>query len=164
MRDDFLGGGLASRFMSRDGGGVIDGALLSAWDVGEPGSSVTSLKPSRYMEMASSTLIPPSGKLYGALGVSGDRSVMELLFVSTLLRSVPLFCSMLEREVILEFTLVRSELSSAAPFDGNRGSGKLCALSSWRRSGDSSSLFWRPFNLEVDMDVRRAPRVGGALR
>jgi hypothetical protein len=102
---------------------VIDGALLSARDFGEAGSSVTSLKPSRYMEIASSTLMPSSIP-YGAQGVSGDRSVIELLFVRTLLRSVPLVCSMLDREVKLELTLVRGPSSSAGPFEGKRGNGR----------------------------------------
>jgi hypothetical protein len=62
------------------------------------------------MEIASSTLIPPSFSS-GPSGVSGDRSVMELLFVKTLLRSVPLACSMLDRDVIAELTLERSASS-----------------------------------------------------
>jgi hypothetical protein len=36
---------------------------------------------------------------------------MELLFVKTLLRSVPLACSMLDRDVIAELTLERSASS-----------------------------------------------------
>lgn len=88
-----------------DGLGLDGRDLSSAWRSGDDGSSVTSLKPSKYIEMASSTLIPPS--FSGPSGVSGERSVMELLFVKTLLRSVPLFCSMLEREVIAELTLDR---------------------------------------------------------
>lgn len=88
-----------------DGRGLDGRDLFSAWRSGDDGSSVTSLKPSKYIEMASSTLIPPS--FSGPSGVSGERSVMELLFVKTLLRSVPLFCSMLEREVIAELTLDR---------------------------------------------------------
>lgn len=36
---------------------------------------------------------------------------MELLLVKTLLRSVPLACSMLERDVLAEFTLERSASS-----------------------------------------------------
>lgn len=136
LSDEVLGGCTVSKYVSREGGGVMEGALLSARDLGDPGSSVTSLKPSRYMEMASSTLIPPSNP-YGASGVSGDRSVIELLLVSTLLRSVPLCCSMLDREVRLELTLVRRVLSSAGPLGGKRGSGRPWGPSSWRRSGDS---------------------------
>lgn len=157
-----LGGCISSKSISLDGGGVSDGALLSARDRGDPGSSVTSLNPSRYMDMASSTLIPSSIP-YGASGVSGDRSVIELLFVRTLLRSVPLFCSMLDRDA-MELTLVRSVLSSAGPLDGNRGNGNPWGLSSCRRSGDSCSLGGLFFNREVDMDMRRSPLVGGALR
>lgn len=60
--DVVLGGNITapSRYASLEGGGVIDGALLSARDVGDEGSSATSLKPSRYIEIASSTLMPSS--------------------------------------------------------------------------------------------------------
>jgi hypothetical protein len=59
--DVVLGGNKTapSRYVSLEGG-VIEGALLSARDVGDEGSSATSLKPSRYMEIASSTLMPSS--------------------------------------------------------------------------------------------------------
>lgn len=160
-----LGGCVSSNGASLDGGGVTDAALLSARDRGEAGSSVTSLKPSRYMEMASSTLMPlPLSMPYGASGVSGERSVMELLLVRTLLRSVPLFCSILDRDVMVELTLVRRVLSSAGPLDGNRGSGRPWGVSSWRRSGDSGGPGRLLFNREVDMDMRRPPLAGGALR
>lgn len=117
-----IGGHISSKCVSPEGDGIIDGALLSARDIGEGGSSVTSLKPSRYIEIASSTLIPPS--IPGASGVSGDRSVTELLFVSTLLRSVPLCCSMLDLDVIAELKLDLRGLSSASPLDGKRGKGR----------------------------------------
>lgn len=94
-----------SMVIAVDGRGLAGRDLSSAWRSGDDGSSVTSLKPSKYMEMASSTLIPPS--FSGPSGVSGERSVKELLFVKTLLRSVPLACSILEREVIAELTLDR---------------------------------------------------------
>lgn len=154
---------MPSKCISRDGGGVIDGALLSDRDRGEVGSSVTSLKPSRYIDIASSTLMPPS-RLWGASGVSGDKSVIELLFVSTLLRSVPLCCSILDREVMVELKLVRSVLSSAGPLEGNRGSGRPYEVGPWRRSGDSWVFGRLPCSLDVDMDMRRPPLVGGALR
>lgn len=115
-------GCISSKCVSPERDGIIDGALLSARGIGEGGSSVTSLKPSRYIEIASSTLISPS--MPGSSGVSGDRSVIELLFVSTLLRSVPLCCSMLDLEVIAELKLDLRGLSSAGPFDGKRGKGR----------------------------------------
>lgn len=123
-----LDGYISSKCVSPEGDGITDGALLSARDVGEGGSSVTSLKPSRYIEIASSTLIPPS--MSGASGVSGDRSVIELLFVRTLLRSVPLCCSMLDLDVIAELKLDLRGLSSTSPFGGKRGKGRPCRLNS----------------------------------
>lgn len=82
------------------------------------------------MEIASSTLIPPS--IRGASGVSGERSVIELLLVRTLLRSVPLFCSTLDLEVKVELRLVLSVDSSAGPLEGKRGNGRSCGFNSWR--------------------------------
>lgn len=163
--DVVLGGNrvASSRCVSLEGGGVIEGALLSARDVGEEGSSATSLNPSRYIEIASSTLMPPSIP-QGASGVSGDRSVIELLFVRTLLRSVPEVCSMLDREVIAELKLARRVLSSAGPFDGNRGNGRPWAPVSWLPSGDTCGRGRPLCSREVDMEMRRPPLAGGALR
>lgn len=142
---------------------MIEGALLSARDVGDEGSSATSLNPSRYMDIASSTLMPSSIP-YGASGVSGERSVIELLFVKTLLRSVPEVCSMLDRDVIAELKLVRRVLSSAGPFDGNRGNGRPYAPASWLRSGDTCGRGRLLGSREVDIEMRRPPLAGRGLR
>lgn len=151
------------RCESRDGGGVIDGALLPVWDFGELGSSVASLKPSRYIEIASSTLIPRSIPK-GVSGVSGERSVIELLLVRTLLRSVPLVCSMLERQVSDELTLGRGGVSSVVPFVGKRDRDGPWRFKSCGRPIDSCVLGRLLFNLDVDMDIRSPPRAGIGFR
>lgn len=54
--------------------------------------------------------------------------MIELLLVRTLLRSVPLACSMLDREVMAELTLDRSTSSPFASGDawGGRGNASPC--------------------------------------
>lgn len=89
---------------------------------------------------------------------------MELLLVRTLLRSVPLCCSMLERQVSDELTLGRGGFSSG-PFVGKRDMGCPWGLKSCgRRSIDSCVLGRLLFNLDVDIDIRSPPRAGTAFR
>lgn len=142
---------------------VVGKSSCSACEVGDGGSSATSLNPSRYMEIASSTLMPWSIS-HGASGVSGERSVIELPLVMTLLRSVPDCCSVLDREVTVELKLVRSASVSAGPWVGNRGKGRPRAPESCLRSGDMRGRGRLFGSREVDMEIRRPPLLDGALR
>lgn len=66
----------------------------------------------------------PSSMPYGVSGVSGLQSVIELPFVKTLLRSVPLVCSKLDLDDNPELSLARngsSPKNSVAPFGVDRG-------------------------------------------
>jgi hypothetical protein len=70
--------------------------------------------------------------------------VNELLLVKTLLRSVPLVCSMLERQVSDELTLDRGAVSSAGPLVGKRGRGRPSGLNSCGRRSIDSCVLGRP--------------------
>lgn len=71
---------------------------------------------------------------------------------------------MLDREVIAELKLVRRVLSSVGPLDGNRGNGRTWAPASWEQSGETCGRGRLLGSREVDMEMRRPPLAGGALR